>query len=126
METSAIQSIKLAIVDLTGLSKDALHVYVGLAIFLGVAAISRKPLRSIVPWLAVVVVALAGEVVDMIDNLSTLGRWRWDASLHDVLNALFWPTVIWLLGRRGVLFAWKNTGARTTDSFTDGRNSSKD
>ena len=126
METSAVQSLKLAIVELTGLSKDALHVYVGLAIFLAVAAISRKPLRSIVPWLAVLVVAIAGEVVDMIDDLSNLGHWRWDASLRDVLNTLFWPTVLWLLGRRGVLFAWKNTGARTTDSFTDGRTSSKD
>jgi hypothetical protein len=34
--------------------------------------------------------------------------------------------IVCLLWRRGVLTDGKNTGARTTHSFTDGRNSSKD
>jgi hypothetical protein len=105
VQTSTIQSIKLAIVEATGLSKDALHVYVGLAVFLAIAAVSRRRIRSIVPWLAVAAVAIAGEAIDMIDDLSSLGHWRWDASLHDVVNTLFWPTAIWLLARYRIVFA---------------------
>jgi hypothetical protein len=71
VQTSAVQSIKLAIVELTGLSKDTLHVYGGLSVFLAVAAVSRKRLRSGVPLLTVVAVAIAGEVVDMRDELSS-------------------------------------------------------
>ncbi|NMM26732.1 MAG: hypothetical protein HHJ12_05430 [Glaciimonas sp.] len=104
METSAVQSIKLAIVAATGLSKDALHIYVGLAGFLAMAAVLRKPLRSIVPWLVVVAIAVAGEMFDMRDDVASLGYWRWGASLHDILNTVFWPTVLLLLAKFGIFF----------------------
>lgn len=105
METSTVQSIKLAIISTTGLSKDALHIYVGLAIFLVAAIVLRKPLRSVVPWLLVLAVVVAGELVDMRDDILSLGYWRWGASVHDILNTLFWPTVLLLLARFGVLFS---------------------
>jgi len=104
METSAIQSIKLAIVAATGLSKDALHIYVGLAVFLVAAIVLRKPLRSNVPWLVVVGVAITGEVLDMRDDIASLEYWRWSASLHDILNTLFWPSVFLLLAKFGIFF----------------------
>ena len=93
METTAVQAIKLAIVAATGLSKDALHVYVGLAVFLVVAAISKRPLSSWLPWVAALLVAMAGELIDMRDDLSSLGYWRWSASMHDIVNTILWPTV---------------------------------
>jgi len=99
-----VQRIKLAIVELTGLSKDTLHVYVGLGVFLAVAAVSPRRLRSIVPLLAVAAVAVAGEIVDLWHDRSSVGYWRWEASLRDMLNTLFWPTVIWLLARFSILF----------------------
>jgi len=101
METSAVQSIKLAIVAATGLSKDALHIYVGLAVFLAAAVVLRKPLRSIVPWLVIVAMAIAGEVLDMRDDVASLGYWRWGASLHDIINTIFWPTVLFLIAKFG-------------------------
>jgi hypothetical protein len=101
METSAVQSIKLAIVAATGLSKDALHIYVGLAVFLAAAVVLRKPLRSIVPWLVIVAMAIAGEVLDMRDDVASLGYWRWGASLHDIINTIFWPTVLFLIPKFG-------------------------
>jgi hypothetical protein len=104
METSVVQSIKLAIVAATGLSKDALHIYVGLVVFLAMAAVLRKPLRSIIPWLVVVAVAIAGEALDMRDDVASLGYWRWNASLHDILNTIFWPTVLFLLARFDMFF----------------------
>ena len=107
METSAVQSIKLAIVAATGLSKDALHIYVGLAVFLAAVVVLRKPLRSIVPWLVIFAIAIAGEVLDMRDDIATLGYWRWGASLHDVLNTLFWPTMLLLIAKLGFFSDFK-------------------
>ena len=99
METSALQSAKLAIIAVLGLSKDALHIYVGLSVFLVTALALRRSLRSLVPWFAVVVIAFAGELLDAIDDIRSLGHWRWTASIHDIVNTLFWPTALLLLAR---------------------------
>lgn len=99
MDTSTAQSIKLAIVSATGLSKDALHIYVGMAVYLILIAISRR-FRPHIGWLVVFIIACAGEWVDRRDDIESLGYWRWQASIHDVLNTLFWPTALtlfWLL-----------------------------
>ena len=108
METSTAQTIKLAIVQATGLSKDALHIYVGLAVMFTAAVVLHKPLRSIVPWLVVLAVAVAGEMIDMHDDITSLGYWRWGASLHDVLNTLFWPSVLLFLARFSIFFGASN------------------
>jgi hypothetical protein len=99
MATSTVQSIKLAIVSATGLSKDALHIYVGLAVFLTVALFSKKGFASWRPWLVVLVIAVGGELLDMRDDFVSLGYWRWRASAHDVVNTCFWPTVLLVLAR---------------------------
>lgn len=49
-------------------------------------------------WLFVFILACAGEWVDRRDDMASFGYWRWQASAHDVLNTLFWPTVLTLLG----------------------------
>lgn len=103
METSTIQSIKLAVVGFSGLSKDALHVYVGLTVFLLVAIVHRRGLKSLWPLGAVLLVAAVGELLDMRDDLGSFGHWRWRASLHDVVNTVFWPLVLWLLIRTRLL-----------------------
>jgi len=99
MDTTAAQAVKLAIVSATGLSKDALHIYVGLCVFLVVAVASRRSLASWLPFLAVILVASLGEVVDMRDDLSSLGYWRWSAGLHDIINTSLSPGVFFLLAR---------------------------
>jgi hypothetical protein len=99
METSLAQSIKLAIVAHTGLSKDALHIYVGLSVYVLVALFVKKSMRSLLPVAAVAVLACAGELVDIIDDVRSLGYWRWEASLHDIANTLAWPVVLCLLAR---------------------------
>ena len=85
METSAVQSAKLAIMSTMGLSKDALHIYVGLAVFLIAAAVLRKSLRSIAPWLVVAAIAVAGELFDMRDDIYSFGYWRWQELLYLVV-----------------------------------------
>ena len=101
MEHSTTQVIKQMLVGITGLSKDALHVHVGLATMFATAMVFRKALRSLWPWLAVFAAALCGEMLDMYDDLVSSGYWQWEMSVHDIANTLFWPTVLMLLARAG-------------------------
>jgi len=77
MQTTLVQSIKLAIVTSTGLSKDALHIYVGLTTQFVAALAFHKSLKSIVPWLAVFALAVTGELLDLRYDIASLGYWRW-------------------------------------------------
>ena len=99
MAPSTYQSLKIGALGSLGVSKDAAHVYVGLIVFLGTAAIFRRSIRAWLPWCAVLGVALFAEALDARDDISELGRWRVWASMHDVVNTLFWPTVLFFLAR---------------------------
>lgn len=98
-DSSFVQSLKLDIMGFTGLAKDALHIYVGLGVWLLAAALFRRSITTLRPWLAVLVVACVIEAFDAFDNWVQFGRWNYLASLHDVINTLFWPTVLALLAR---------------------------
>ena len=63
MDTTTAQSIKLTIMSATGLSKDALHIYVGMTVYLTLIAITRR-YRPYVGCLVVFILACAGEWVD--------------------------------------------------------------
>jgi hypothetical protein len=97
--TSFVQSLKLDIIAATGLSKDALHVYLGLIVWLLTAALWRKSITAWKPWLVVLVVACGIEAFDAFHDWIDVGYWRVGASIHDVLNTMFWPTVLTLLAR---------------------------
>ena len=56
---------KAAIVDLTDFSKDTLHVYVALVVFLGSCWIFRWRPAQWKPWLLVLFLVLLGEVWDV-------------------------------------------------------------
>lgn len=96
---SPLQSAKLWLMDLTGLSKDALHVYVGLSVFLGVASLFRLPLRDWRPLAAVFLAAVAGEIWDLLERLRPDQEPLWAASWHDLWNTMFWPTMLFVLAR---------------------------
>jgi hypothetical protein len=96
---SAFQQSKVALVQLLGLPKDALHVYVGLAIFLAAAALLRRPLGSWVPIAAVAAAALIGEAWDLIETRAIGARAHYDRNWHDVWNTCFWPAILFLLAR---------------------------
>lgn len=104
MEISLVQSLKLAAVHATGLSKDALHIYVGLAVYIAGAFLTRRRLISWLPFIAVLVVSILGEGLDMADDFRTLGHWRWRANVHDIMNTAFWPAALTLLARSTNLF----------------------
>jgi hypothetical protein len=96
---SAFQQAKTALVHLLGLPRDALHVYVGLAIFLSVAALLRRPLGSWAPIAAVIAAALAGEAWDLIETRAAGARANYGRNWHDVWNTCFWPALLFLLAR---------------------------
>jgi len=96
---SPLQSTKLIVMEITGLGKDALHVYVGLGVMLLVAAVLKRSLGDWRPLLAVLVAAFAGEAWDLFDTWALGGTPRWDANGKDVWNTLFWPTALAALAR---------------------------
>ena len=96
---SGFQRAKLFLVEATNLSKDALHVYVGLGVMLMVVILFKKPLRDWRPLAAVLVAALAGEIWDLIDTFAHGGRPRWHGNWKDIWNTMFWPSVLFGLAR---------------------------
>ncbi len=103
MDPELVSQAKRFAMQVTHLSQDALHVYVGLLLLVGLCVALRKPLGSWLPWVVVLAAALAGEAVDMRGDFAHNGIWNWHESLHDVLNTIFWPTVLSVLGRLGWL-----------------------
>jgi len=89
----------------TDLSRDALHVYAGMTAFLLTAAALRKSLKSPIPWLVVLALACWMEVLDAIDAMLTYGHWWARASAHDIVNTMFWPTVLFVLARWTKIFS---------------------
>jgi len=103
MEPSLFQAGKLALVDLTGLSRDSLHLHIGLLVWLLTMLLGRRSPRSLLPLAMAALAATAGELLDRHNALSLLGHWHWQASLHDWVNTLLWPTLLCLLARSGRL-----------------------
>jgi hypothetical protein len=96
---SPLQQTKFFIVNHVHLAKDALHIYVALALFFGSAALFRWPLKSWRPWLLVLIAALIGEAWDLRDSLVYGTRIELGGNLKDIVNTIFWPTVLVLLAR---------------------------
>ncbi|MBC7986838.1 MAG: hypothetical protein H7X93_09250 [Sphingomonadaceae bacterium] len=86
-------------IETLDLSRDALHVHIGLAIYLGAALILRRGLGSWLPLLAVVVAALAGEAWDWIDDARRGYEHMVYRHWHDLVNTLMWPAVLFALAR---------------------------
>lgn len=102
---SALQAAKLWLIGLTGLGKDALHIYVGLALFLGSAVLFKWSLASWKPWAIVLAAALLGEAWDIRDRIASDMALDLAGDWHDIWNTLFWPSVLVLLARYGGLAA---------------------
>jgi hypothetical protein len=96
---SAFQSFKLFVLEASNLSKDALHVYVGLIVMLLVVILFKKSLSDWRPLAAVAVASIAGEIWDIIDTFSHGGSPSWNANWKDIWNTLFWPTILFGLAR---------------------------
>ena len=96
---SLLQSAKLALMEVTNLSKDALHIYVGMGVMLVVVIGFKRSLGDWRPLAAVALASVAGEVWDVIDTFSHGGTPRWHANWKDIWNTSFWPTILFVLAR---------------------------
>ena len=91
---------KLDLLALTGLERDALHIYTGLLVQTLAAVVTRRSLARWAPWLAAAAAAL----------LIEYGDWRYEPwpeermlqatrALHDIVNTLIAPTFLLVLCR---------------------------
>lgn len=96
---STFQQMKIFLVHSSDLAKDALHIYVALALFLGSCLLFGWKGRQWKPWLVVLLAALAGEAWDIRDTLANGSTVRIGANWKDIWNTMLAPTVLMLAAR---------------------------
>ena len=96
---TGFQSVKYWLVANLGIERDGLHICIGMTVFLLAALLARLPLRDWRPLACVIVVAVAGEVWDLLDTWNAGEPLRWRRSRHDVLTTMFWPALLFALAR---------------------------
>ena len=93
------QGLKLRVLSILPLAKDAIHVYIGFGCWAATLLLFRLPLgsgRALIPGF---LVSLGMEYFDLRDNLRANGRLLWADSLKDVVNTNLIPLAIVLLAR---------------------------
>jgi len=96
---SLFEEQKSWLVSTADLSKDALHIYFGLTLFLTMRLIWRWRGGWLIAWLAVLAMACGGEWLDMTAEIGRSAIQPDAAHWHDVWNTMFWPTILLLIGR---------------------------
>lgn len=77
--------------DGTGAPDTVLHIHAGMAVLLFTRVATGRSLATPWPLLAVYLAELANEVMDRVNH----GQWMPDTT-SDVLNTVFWPTVLFI------------------------------
>ena len=88
---------KTQLTDIVGLTNDAMHVHGSILILFVSAIVLRRRPDSIWCWLIVLAAELFNEYADL-KGLAP-GEASIRASVHDLYNTMFWPTVILIAGR---------------------------
>lgn len=82
-----------------GLTEDILHLHAGLLLFFASALVFRRRMRSFLPIAIVYFFAFANEGVDLLSPDSANNPLE---PMFDIINTVFWPTLLFLLARRRV------------------------
>lgn len=88
---------KMRLVEYVGLTNDAMHIHGSILILFVSAVILRRRPDSFWCWIIVFAAELFNEYADL-RGLAP-GEASIDASLHDLYNTMFWPSIILVLGR---------------------------
>lgn len=88
---------KTWLVEFVGLTNDAMHVHGSILILLLSAVILRRRPDTVWCWLIVFAAELFNEYADL-KGLAP-GEDSIRASVHDLYNTMFWPTLILVFGR---------------------------
>lgn len=86
--------LKTELALLLGISKDALHIHLGLALFVALILILRRSPGSIVPWLGVLAAETANELIDIFHWYGGSLSFEIGDSPKDFVNTMLWPTVV--------------------------------
>lgn len=93
---------KVYMVQYSGLSRDALHVHIGIALYFALVFLLRRQAGSWVPALVVLGLCLLGEVFDIIHVIELGQHQKPFENLHDIANTMAWPVIFTLFAR------WRN------------------
>lgn len=77
----------------------ALHVIVGMLLWLALGLVLRRPVTSWLPWLLVFAVILWNEVVDLWTEVWPTPAQQYGEGMKDLLLTMFVPTVLMLAAR---------------------------
>jgi hypothetical protein len=92
--TSSYQQLKLYVLSVVPLPKDALHIYVGFFCLLGALVLLRRRLSSFSALLPGLAVSVAMELLDLRDHLREHGRPLWGSHVHDLVNTNLLPFLL--------------------------------
>ncbi len=117
-------AFKMNVVETTGLAKDALHIYVGVGVYL-LCLIALRPIiksqgiRSFIALIVVTCIALLGEYLDNRDTIESLGlaslsRDQILASIRDLINTCMLPYVLFALNKWTTIFRPTNKSTSLT------------
>ena len=99
--------LKTQVVAATGLSMDALHIHIGMAAFVIACFVLRRKAGDLAPFLLVMLLAIAGEVLDLQGQLSRELPLDMGESVHDIVNTTAIPFIVSLLARFSAIFERK-------------------
>ena len=98
-------AFKMNVIETTGLAKDALHIYVGVGVYLLCLILLRpifkkQGIRSFVALVIVTCIALLGEYLDNRETIESLGlmglsREQITASIRDLINTCMLSYVLY-------------------------------
>lgn len=114
---NVFEGIKTLITSFSHIQRDALHIHVGLVLFLVLSGLFRGPRRFRYALLVTAGLCLLGEVFDTAHSVDIGRRILWFDSCKDVFNTLFWPVLLYLLGPR--LARWLGLGVSAEPMSVD-------
>lgn len=103
------QQFKIQVMNITGLERDALHIYVGIGVFILSLLLTRPFIKRYVTRLNIallmsILFALAGEYLDLRIHYPNITGDDLRASIHDIINTSFWPVILYIVNRWTSLF----------------------
>lgn len=92
-----LNDIKTELTTLLDISRDALHIHLGIAIFLVAVVLVRRGPASLIPLFVLLGFELINEALDTFhgDHLSV----DIAGTLRDIANTMLWPTVVVIVAR---------------------------
>ncbi|MGP9557931.1 hypothetical protein [Psychrobacter sp. AOP7-A1-24] len=117
-------AFKMSIIEATGLAKDALHIYVGVGVYLLCLVLLRpiiksQGIRSFIALIVVTCIALLGEYLDSRETIESLGltglsRDQILASIRDLINTCMLSYVLYGLNKWTTIFRPTNKSTSLT------------